>query len=142
MKPRFDAYRSGDGLSSIGDGSSTIEEGRAIDMDVAGIIDIAVAGEQWTPVTSLATCGPEDRCHAIAVGRTGAATVRFGDGATGRRPSPGAAIEASFRYGGGATGNVAEGASDDPGIALVEALRRTVVRYRLRPETCPLALVP
>jgi hypothetical protein len=93
-------------------------------MDVAGTIDITVAGERWTPVASLATCGPEDQCYAIDVGRAGAVTVRFGDGASGLRPSPGATIEASFRSGGGATGDVAAGASDDPGIALVEALAR------------------
>lgn len=89
-------------------------------MNVAGRLEIMVAGEQWTPVTTLADCGPEDPCYVVHVDDDGAATLVFGDGTTGRRPPVGALIEATYRRGGGETGHVGNGRSSDSVVALLE----------------------
>ncbi len=62
----------------------------------------------WTAVDDLAHSGPTDP-HYTLDARTG--TIRFGDDVNGRVPPLGTSIFiASYRYGGGAAGNVGAGA--------------------------------
>ncbi|HEV7589221.1 MAG TPA: putative baseplate assembly protein [Longimicrobium sp.] len=59
----------------------------------------------WTEVDDFAACGRGDRVY---VADPEAGTVRFGDGTRGRAPQIGERIRATtYRYGGGAAGNVA-----------------------------------
>lgn len=90
-------------------------------MNVPGKLEIKVAGERWTPVPTLAGCGPQDPCYVVRVDDDGAATLVFGDGTTGRRPPIGAQVEATYRRSGGETGNAGTGRSDDPSMALLDA---------------------
>ena len=90
-------------------------------MNVAGELEIKVAGERWTPVPTLTGCGPQDLCYVVRVDDDGAATLIFGDGTTGRRLPIGAQVEATYRRGGGETGNAGTGRSGDPSVALLDA---------------------
>jgi hypothetical protein len=89
-------------------------------MNLAGRLEINVGGERWTPVTTLARCGPQDPCYVIRIDDEGAATLVFGDGTTGRRPPMGARVEAMYGPGSGETGNVATGRLSDPFVALLQ----------------------
>jgi hypothetical protein len=89
-------------------------------MNLAGRLEIKVGGERWTPVTTLAGCGPQDPCYVIRVDDKGAATLVFGDGTTGRRPPMSARVEATYGPGSGETGNVATRRLSDPFVALLE----------------------
>jgi len=90
-------------------------------MNVAGELEIKVAGERWTPVPTLAGCGPQDPCYVVRVDDHGAAALIFGDGTTGRRPPIDAQVEATYRRGGGESGNTESGRSGDPSMALLDA---------------------
>jgi hypothetical protein len=85
---------------------------------------LTVGGERWRRVDDLTTAGPEapllrgpvraltdgtDRAAVYTIERA-TGTVRFGDGVHGRRPPPGAVIEAAYDHGGGRAGVVAAGA--------------------------------
>jgi hypothetical protein len=59
----------------------------------------------WWEVTDLDGCDPDDRCFLLD---RSAGVVRFGDGRSGRQPSPGANIRGWYRRGAGASGNVPE----------------------------------
>jgi hypothetical protein len=86
-------------------------------------LEVIVEGEPWEPVRSFDGRGPDDHVYVISADDDGAATIRFGDGAAGRRPPDGAGIRAVFRYGSGAAGNVwTDGAQHDPGVTLMELL--------------------
>ena len=87
--------------------------------DPAGRLEIIVDGERWTPVKTLARCGPEGRCYEIRLEDDGSRLV-FGDGAHGRRLPTGARVEARYRLGGGRSGNTPDDRADDPAIALIE----------------------
>jgi hypothetical protein len=87
--------------------------------DPPGRLEIIVDGERWTPVKTLARCGPEDRCYVIRLDDDGSRLV-FGDGAHGRRLPAGARIEARYRSGGGRSGKAPDDRADDPAIALID----------------------
>jgi hypothetical protein len=87
--------------------------------DPAGRLEIIVDGEHWTPVKTLARCGPEDRCYEIRLDDDGSMLV-FGDGAHGSRLPTGARIEARYRFGGGRSGHAADDRAGDPAIALID----------------------
>jgi hypothetical protein len=90
-------------------------------MNVQAKLEVKVAGERWTPVPTLAGCGPRDPCYVIRVDDDGAATLVFGDGTTGRRPPTGAQVEATYRRSGSETRNARTGPSRDPSMALLDA---------------------
>jgi hypothetical protein len=58
--------------------------------------------EEWIEVPSLAGSGPDDRHFRLD---REAGRVTFGDGEHGRRPAPGSLVEATYRCGGGRSGN-------------------------------------
>ena len=60
------------------------------------------AVEEWIEVPSLAESGPDDR-HFTLDRESG--RVTFGDGEHGRRPEEGSLVEATYRRGGGRSGN-------------------------------------
>jgi predicted phage baseplate assembly protein len=62
----------------------------------------------WTPWTEVDDFAPYGRGDRVYVADPEAGTVRFGDGTRGRAPQIGERIRATtYRYGGGAAGNVA-----------------------------------
>jgi hypothetical protein len=88
-----------------------------------GRLEVVVGGERWRPVRSFEGRGPDDHAYVISTEDDGTATLRFGDGAAGRRPPDGTSIRALFRYGSGAAGNVWTDTNEhDPGITLMELL--------------------
>ena len=62
---------------------------------------------RWQERAHLHDSGPQDRHYTLERTR---GLLRFGDGQAGKLPPPGAAIAASYRYGGGPQGNVQVGA--------------------------------
>jgi hypothetical protein len=90
----------------------------------SGRLDVAVDGERWTPVTSLAGRAPDERVYLVRVDGD-RETVTFGDGVTGRRPPDGSRIASTYRPGSGATGDVpAVDPAADPLRALLDLLAR------------------
>ena len=91
-------------------------------LEASGRLEMTVDGEPWSPVTSLAGHGPDDRVYVLRTdGDT--TTVTFGDGMTGRRPPAGARIGSTYRHGGGASGGDPNGdAESDPLRALLDLL--------------------
>lgn len=76
----------------------------------------ATTGEQWTEVDDFLAAGPEDRWYTVD---SAAGTVTFGDGTYGLIPPSEAEIVAvSYRFGGGAEGNLPAGAISAPLSAL------------------------
>lgn len=65
---------------------------------------------RWTEVSDLAVVSPGDWVYAVKIDVDGIARVYFGDGATGKVPTPGSVIRATYRIGVGASGNVPAGA--------------------------------
>jgi predicted phage baseplate assembly protein len=65
---------------------------------------------KWEEVPSLFGLGPRDRAYAVRIGDDGKATVQFGDGESGARPSTGIEnIAATYRVGIGLAGMVKAG---------------------------------
>lgn len=83
---------------------------------------LEIDGVIWTRVASLADSGPEDRHFVLSVdAKSGASSVRFGDGAAGARLPAGVAnVTARYRSDLGDRGN--QGA--DSGITLLELWSR------------------
>ncbi len=90
-------------------------------MDAGGRLEIDVAGERWKPVPTLDACGPGDLCYVVLVAADGSARIRFGDGVHGRPLTQGAEVRATYRSGGGGSGNRA-GQSDDLAVTLIKLL--------------------
>jgi hypothetical protein len=68
--------------------------------------ELSVDGERWNRVVSLDGTGPDDHVYSLDT-NTGA--IAFGDGERGRRPRAGSTVQARYRYGGGADGNLDNG---------------------------------
>src|SRR5215475_64256 len=64
-------------------------------------IAITVGGLPWREVASLQGAGPDDAVYVVTRQDDGSATVRFGDGQTGRRPPTGDRVSAAYRQGAG-----------------------------------------
>jgi hypothetical protein len=62
-----------------------------------------VDGRRWVQVENFDSSGPND-AHFVLDRENG--SISFGDGSHGRRPPAGSRIQATYRYGGGAEGNV------------------------------------
>ena len=61
----------------------------------------------WTQVNRMIDADAVDRVFTVFVDENGTSIIRLGDGVTGRIPSTGAAVYATYRYGKGVAGNVA-----------------------------------
>jgi predicted phage baseplate assembly protein len=81
-------------------------------------IDVYVAGRRWTRVDHWGDAGPTDRVYAVEfhdateaqTAADGTFWVRFGDGSRGALPPAGNEnVVATYRYGGGAAGDVDAG---------------------------------
>ena len=68
-------------------------------------VTIEVNGRRWQQVRSLAKSGPDDRRYMVET-TAGITTVIFGDGINGAIPPTGSNVQATYRYGSGAAGNV------------------------------------
>ncbi len=60
----------------------------------------------WRPVADLLAAGPTAEAFVVELEEDGMTTLRFGDGAHGRRPPEGEAFTATYRRGTGAGGNL------------------------------------
>jgi predicted phage baseplate assembly protein len=65
-----------------------------------------VPGDAWTPRRDLLSSGPRDRHVVGELGDDGHLALRFGDGLHGLPPPAGAELDAYYRTGNGAAGNV------------------------------------
>ncbi len=65
---------------------------------------VSIDGEEWRQVASLADAAAGDKVFVL---EAASGSIRFGDGARGRRPASGASVSVSYRQGGGAAGDVA-----------------------------------
>lgn len=81
---------------------------------------------EWTLRDTLAFSRAEQTDFTVTLDADDRATVRFGDGTLGAIPESGATIEATYRVGGGAHGNVRAGnittIADAPALTLAGAL--------------------
>lgn len=68
------------------------------------------ASEPWSPRADLLASAGDAAEFVAEVEDDGSATLRFGDGAHGRRPDEGTAFAATYRIGNGRAGNVGAGA--------------------------------
>lgn len=88
---------------------------------------VEIDGVGWTRVVTFVDSGPEDR-HFMATiePASGAASIRFGNGVTGKRPPPGVTLmNVKYRSGAGSAANV-EGDSNDPLRALLAVIEEQV----------------
>lgn len=69
-------------------------------------LQLSVDGEAWQEKSSLLESGPNDTVFRVEMDDAGEATVVFGDGVFGARPSETSAVIATYRVGGGSSGNV------------------------------------
>jgi hypothetical protein len=82
----------------------------AMSAGVRAAVEVAVAGETWTQVSTLKDSGPTDAHYQARIDQDGNADIQFGDGRHGRRlPSGGNNLRVGFRQGSGAVGNLAPG---------------------------------
>jgi len=82
----------------------------AMSAGVRAAVEIVVAGETWTQVSTLKDSGPTDAHYQVRIDQDGNADIQFGDGRHGRRlPSGGNNLRVSFRQGSGTAGNLAPG---------------------------------
>jgi hypothetical protein len=65
--------------------------------------------QAWQPRPDLLASAGLDPHFVVEPEDDGTSQIRFGDGILGRPPAPAATLEASYRIGGGAAGNVAAG---------------------------------
>ncbi|HEX2330555.1 MAG TPA: putative baseplate assembly protein [Candidatus Angelobacter sp.] len=81
--------------------------------DGAGVaqttLRVTVAGKQWQQAEDFINSDPTDFHYTIARDNQGYITVQFGNGAQGRKPDAGAAIEIDYRSGTGMQGMIAPG---------------------------------
>ncbi|NRR29680.1 putative baseplate assembly protein [Oxalobacteraceae bacterium] len=77
---------------------------------VASTLEIRVDGLLWHPSSQLTAMGPRERGYLLRLDDSGNTTVQFGDGVYGARlPTGQLNVEARYRVGIGAAGNVARG---------------------------------
>jgi uncharacterized phage protein gp47/JayE len=77
---------------------------------VRAALEINVAGEVWTQVSTLKDSGASDAHYQVRLDEDGDAQIEFGDGRHGRRlPSGANNVRVAFREGAGVAGNVAAG---------------------------------
>ena len=69
-------------------------------------LQLTVDGEAWQEKSSLLESGPNDTVFRVEMDDAGEATVVFGDGVFGARPSETSTVIATYRVGGGSSGNV------------------------------------
>jgi hypothetical protein len=92
-------------LAYIGDTISSYAERIANESYLGGSgrrasrLRVAVDGEPWREVASLAESGPEDRHYVVNVCDDGATLIEFGDGVHGRRPPDGGSVRVRYRTG-------------------------------------------
>lgn len=92
-----------DGDGHDGDGHDGGHDGNEGDRDHHDRHD---RHEVWEPRRDLLDSGPHDRHFVGELGDDGRLALRFGDGAHGARPRPGAPLRVHYRLGGGKAGNV------------------------------------
>lgn len=93
---------------------------------------------EWTPRRDLLGSDANDAHFVVEIEHDGSTTLRFGDGAHGRRPEPDMSFTAAYRIGNGLAGNVGAEAlwhvvSNDSGITAVR--NPLAARGGLGPET-------
>lgn len=100
---------------------------RLMEIAADGTITDTVSGvdNRWSASADLLSANPFSQNFVVETGNDGATHLRFGDGCTGKRPSPRTRFKATYRVGGGPDGNVGAGTithivSDDGRITGVD----------------------
>jgi hypothetical protein len=81
-----------------------------VNRDITLVTRLGAVTTPWTLQQSLAFSRAGQREYVIEIDEDDQATVSFGDGEVGAIPDSGAEVRATYRVGGGSTGNVAIGA--------------------------------
>jgi len=79
-----------------------------IDGSLSISIDEGIGPELWLEISSFIYAGPDDKVFTTIRDENDGVTTIFGDNAQGKIPDNGAEINAAYRVGGGAKGNVPE----------------------------------
>ena len=74
---------------------------------VIGVLDVTIAGHNWSCVDSLADQLPEAEVYIAEIDAWRRAEISFGNGKTGKIPDEDEIITVRYRVGGGIAGNVA-----------------------------------
>jgi hypothetical protein len=97
--------------------------GLATDLDV--VSQLGAVRTPWNRQDSLAFSRADQPDYTVEIDEDDQATIAFGDGAFGSIPPVGSEIRATYRYGGGAAGNVVAGSIQSivnaPALALLGA---------------------
>lgn len=76
---------------------------------IVEIVSVTVDGEVWIAVDTLFDYAEADKVYLYSMDMNGETTVEFGDGINGMIPAEDVAIQATYRVGLGASGNVIAG---------------------------------
>lgn len=108
LDPQIAALGAG-GWAAPAAGSVTTRSLRSI-----STLKVTVNQVEWQQRPSLLDSGPNDLVYRVEIDDAGDATVVFGNGSFGLQPPDDALIEATYRVGGGAIGNVSAGTLTKP----------------------------
>lgn len=90
-------------------GESTGEAGQTFTLSSTpflSLLSLTIDALEWTRADNFLVAGPFDRVFTLLEQPDGSWEVRLGDGARGKIPTPGDRIQATYRIGGAANGNV------------------------------------
>ena len=68
-------------------------------------VDLVVDGVSWKQVSSLGKAAPEDKVYSVRLDEEGSTLIIFGDGQHGARIPSGSRVSATYRSGGGQSGD-------------------------------------
>jgi hypothetical protein len=110
--PRYDGNQRDPGialvelLAFLGDSLAEYQSRSASDayLETRSRLVLTVDTSPGREVPALESSGPGDRVFVVDRGADGSATVRFGDGRHGEKPSTGARVHATYATGAGASG--------------------------------------
>jgi hypothetical protein len=88
----------------------SLGQAQQINRDILLITDLDGVIDEWTLQESLAFSREAQKDYVIEIDEEDRATIIFGDGAFGAKPTSGTVVKATYRVGGGLIGNVAAGA--------------------------------
>ena len=94
-------------------------------------VTVAIDGERWESLPSLADAGPGDHVFTITnTGDWGTTLVEFGDGVHGAQPPAGSTMSVTYRTGGGVGGNAVSFTVEDKIDSTVDQTLWVAIRNR------------
>lgn len=97
------------------------------------VITLSVDGPPWQARHDLLNSGREDRVFVVEMENDRRATLRFGDGILGKKPTPDTSFRARYRVGNGVAGNVGREAIQSVALSTEKGLTEIVGVRNLLP---------